>query len=128
MLAFTKREVVENRTVSRNGLRILPGADDLSGSGIRIRQMGDVNLARILELRSIVRWSADPRAFDLLRGVRDARWAVAEASDGALAGMVGAVPFGRIGILCHLAVHDGYRRIGLGYMLSSWAVIYLRSR
>jgi GNAT superfamily N-acetyltransferase len=89
--------------------------------------MGDVDLARILELRSVVRWS-DPRAFDLLRGVRDARWAVAEASDGALAGMVGAVPFGRIGILCHLAVHDGYRRMGLGYMLSSWAVIYLRSR
>jgi GNAT superfamily N-acetyltransferase len=128
LLAFTKREVVENRTVSRNGLRILPGADDLSGSGIRIRQMGDVDLARILELRSVVRWSADPRAFDLLRDVRDARWAVAEASDGALAGMVGAVPFGRIGILCHLAVHDGYRRMGLGYMLSSWAVIYLRSR
>jgi GNAT superfamily N-acetyltransferase len=128
LLAFTKREEVENKTVSRNGLRILPGADDLSGSGIRIRQMGDVDLARILELRSVVRWSADPRAFDLLRGVRDARWAVAEASDGALAGMVGAVPFGRIGILCHLAVHDGYRRMGLGYMLSSWAVIYLRSR
>ena len=128
MLAFTKREEVENKTVSRNGLRILPGADDLSGSGIRIRQMGDVDLARILELRSVVRWSADPRAFDLLRGVRDARWAVAEASDGALAGMVGAVPFGRIGILCHLAVHDGYRRIGLGYRLSSWAVLYLRSQ
>jgi GNAT superfamily N-acetyltransferase len=128
LLAFTKREEVESRTVSRNGLRILPCADDLSGSGIRIRQMGDVDLARILELRSVVRWSADPRAFDLLHGVRDARWAVAEASDGTLAGMVGAVPFGRIGILCHLAVHDGYRRMGLGYMLSSWAVIYLRSR
>jgi hypothetical protein len=27
--------------------------------------------------------------------------------------MVDAVPFRRIGILCHLAVHDGYRRLGL---------------
>ncbi|HEV3476024.1 MAG TPA: GNAT family N-acetyltransferase [Rubrobacteraceae bacterium] len=128
MLAFTRSEEVENKTVSRNGLRILPGADERSGSGVRIRQMGDVDLERVLELRSVVRWSADPAAFDLLRGVRDARWAVAEASDGSLAGMVGAVPFGRIGILCHLGVHDGYRRMGLGYTLSSWAVIYLRSR
>lgn len=126
MLAFTKREEVENKTVARHGLRILPGADERSG--IRIRQMGDVDLERVLELRSVVRWSADPAAFDLLRGVRDARWAVAEASDGTLAGMVGAVPFGRIGILCHLAVHDGYRRMRLGYTLSSWAVLYLRSR
>jgi GNAT superfamily N-acetyltransferase len=129
LLAFTNREEVENKTLSRNGLRILPGEDERSGSsGIRIRQMGDVDLERILEFRSVVRWSADPAAFDLLRGVRDARWAVAEASDGSLAGMVGAVPFGRIGILCHLAVHDGYRRMGLGYTLSSWAVLYLRSR
>ncbi len=90
--------------------------------------MGDVDLGRVLELRSVVRWAADPRAFDLLRGMRDARWAVAEASDGSLAGMVGAVPFGRIGILCHLAVHNGYRKVGLGYRLSSWAVLYLRSR
>ena len=127
MLAFTKKEEVEqNKTASRGRLRILPSTDDLSG--VRIRQMGDVDLGRILELRSVVRWSADPGAFALLRGVRDARWAVAEASDGSLAGMVGAVPFGRIGILCHLAVHDGYRRMGLGYRLSSWAVLYLRSR
>ena len=90
--------------------------------------MDDVDLGRILELRSVVRWSADPNAFELLRGMRDARWAVAEASDGSLAGMVGAVPLGRIGILCHLAVHDGYRKMGLGYALSSWAILYLRSR
>jgi GNAT superfamily N-acetyltransferase len=90
--------------------------------------MDDVDLGRILELRSVVRWSADPKAFELLRGMRDARWAVAEASDGSLAGMVGAVPLGRIGILCHLAVHDGYRKMGLGYTLSSWAVLYLRSQ
>ncbi len=41
--------------------------------------------------------------------------------------MVGAVPLGRTGILCHLAVHDGYRNMGLGRTLSSWAVLYLRS-
>ena len=90
--------------------------------------MGDLDLRRILELRSVVRWSADPNAFGLLLGMRDARWAVAEAPDGALAGMVGAVPLGRIGILCHLAVRDDYRKIGLGARLSSWAVLYLRSR
>jgi len=90
--------------------------------------MGDVDLGRVRELRSVVRWAADPEAFDLLRGMRDARWAVAETSDGSLAGMVGAVPLGRISILCHLAVHDGYRNMGLGYALSSWAVLYLRSR
>ncbi|MCA1687873.1 MAG: GNAT family N-acetyltransferase [Actinobacteria bacterium] len=106
----------------------MPRADGLAESGVRIRQMDDVDLGRILELRSVVRWSADPDAFDILRGMRDARWAVAEAPDGSLAGMVGAVPLGRIGILCHLAVHDGYRKMGLGYTLSSWAVLYLRSR
>jgi GNAT superfamily N-acetyltransferase len=124
LLAFTKREEVDqNKTV-----RALSRAEGLAESGVRIRQMGDVDLGSILALRSIVRWSADPRAFDLLRGVRDARWAVAEAPNGSLAGMVGAVPFGRIGILCHLAVHDGYRKMGLGYRLSSWAILYLRSR
>ncbi|HJQ30503.1 MAG TPA: GNAT family N-acetyltransferase [Rubrobacter sp.] len=97
-------------------------------SGIRVRKMSDADLERILELRSVVRWSADPRAFDLLRGVRGPRWAVAEAHDGTLAGMVGAVPLGDIGILCHLAVHDEYRGFGLGAVLSSWAVAYLRSR
>lgn len=93
-----------------------------------VRQMNDADLERILELRSVVSWSADPRAFDLLRGVRDARWAVAEAEGGTLVGMVGAVPLGPVGIVCHLAVHDRYRGLGLGTRLSSWAVSYLRSR
>jgi ribosomal protein S18 acetylase RimI-like enzyme len=130
LLAFTNREeeVEQNRTAPRDGLRLLARADGLAETGIRLRQMGDVDLGRVQELRSVVRWAADPEAFDLLRGMRDARWAVAEASDGSLAGMVGAVPLGRIGILCHLAVHDGYRKRGLGYMLSSWAVLYLRAR
>lgn len=97
-------------------------------SGVRVRQMDDADLERILELRSVVSWSADPRAFDLLRGVGDARWAVAEAAGGALVGMVGAVPLGPVGIVCHLAVHDGYRGLGLGTGLSSWAITYLRSR
>jgi ribosomal protein S18 acetylase RimI-like enzyme len=126
LLAFTRREE-ENKTASRDGLRILAGADGLSEAGLRLRQMGDMDLGRIHELRSVVRWAAEPGAFDLLRGVRDARWAVAETADGSLAGMVGAVPLGRIGILCHLAVHDGYRNMGLGCALSSWAVLYLRS-
>src|SRR5215207_3764884 len=97
-------------------------------SGVRVREMAHSDLGRVLELRSVVRWSADPRAFDLLRSIEGARWAVAEAPDGALSGMVGAVPLGEIGILCHLAVHDGYRGSGLGALLSSWAVAYLRSR
>jgi ribosomal protein S18 acetylase RimI-like enzyme len=125
LLAFTAREDNEvDETSARNALRAVTEAD----SGIRVSQMNDADLERILELRSIVRWSADPRAFDLLRGVRDARWAIAEAPGGDLAGMVGAVPLGEIGVLCHLAVHDGYRGLGLGALLSSWAVAYLRSR
>jgi GNAT superfamily N-acetyltransferase len=130
LLAFTKREEAEQNTAAPRGgpSFILPGSDGLAETGIRVRQMGEVDLGRVRELRSVVRWAADPEAFDLLRGMRDARWAVAEASDGSLAGMVGAVPLGRIGILCHLAVHDGYRKMGLGYALSSWAVLYLRSR
>src|SRR5215203_1844784 len=123
LLAFTAREDNEvEETAAQNVLRAVTETD----SGVRVRQMGDADLERILELRSIVRWSADPRAFELLRGVRDARWAVADAPDGDLAGMVGAVPLGDIGVLCHLAVHEGYR--GLGVLLSSWAVGYLRSR
>jgi ribosomal protein S18 acetylase RimI-like enzyme len=110
-------------------LRLSSRADEeLGRSGIRIRPMSDVDLGRVRELRSVVRWAADPRAFDLLRGTRDARWAVAEAADGALAGMVGAVPLGGIGVLCHLAVRDDHRKMGLGALLSSWAVLYLRSR
>lgn len=119
MLAFTTREDTDvDENIVGNG----------TVAGIRVRQMSDADLDRILELRSVVRWSADPRAFDLLRGVRGARWAVAEAPDGTLAGMVGAVPLGKIGILCHLAVRDEYRGFGLGALLSSWAVTYLRSR
>src|SRR5918993_3030334 len=125
LLAFTAREDNEvEKTAAQNVLRGVIETD----SGVRVRQMDDADLERILELRSIVRWSADPRAFDLLRGVRDARWAVAEAPGGDLAGMVGAVPLGEIGVLCHLAVHEGHRGLGLGALLSSWAVAYLRSR
>lgn len=90
--------------------------------------MTDVDLSRILDLRTVVRWSTDPRAFDLLRGIQDARWAVAETPEGDLIGMVGAVPLGRIGLLCHLAVHDDYRGLGIGSRLSAWAVVYLKSR
>jgi ribosomal protein S18 acetylase RimI-like enzyme len=97
-------------------------------SGLRVRRMVVSDVERVLELRSVVRWAADPRAFDLLRGVRDARWFVAEAPDGGLAGMVGAVPLGAVGILCHLAVHHGYRGLGLGRELSAWAVAYLKGR
>jgi GNAT superfamily N-acetyltransferase len=93
--------------------------------------MDEVDLRRILELRESVRWSGDPRAFDLLRGMGEARWAVAEAGrrpDGRVVGMVGAVPLGDVGILCHLAVHGGHRGQGLGVRLTSWAVSYLLSR
>lgn len=86
------------------------------------------DLDPVRKLRSVVRWSADPGAFDLLRGMRHARWAVAEARDGGIAGMVGAVPLGDIGILCHLAVRERYRSMGLGSELTAWAVAYLRSR
>jgi ribosomal protein S18 acetylase RimI-like enzyme len=125
LLAFSARDDNEvEKTPPKNVIRTVTETD----SGVRVRQMDDADLERILELRSIVRWSADPRAFELLRGVRDARWAVAEALDGELAGMVGAVPLRDIGVLCHLAVHDGYRGLGLGALLSTWAVAYLRSR
>lgn len=98
-----------------------------------VRQMDELDLERILDLRTVVRWSADPDAFELLRGMRDARWAVAEAADDdgsgkSIVGMVGAVPLGSVGVLCHLAVHDAYRRAGLGARLARWAVAYLRSR
>ncbi len=131
MLASKKGEDVELGTTAPLGVgagSVRAEMEYFAGSGVRIRRMGDLDLRRILELRSVVRWAADPDAFDLLRGMRDARWAVAEAPDGTLAGMVGAVPLGRIGILCHLAVRDDYRKIGLGARLSSWAVLYLRSR
>ena len=133
-MASIFREDVErngktSRGVAGGGLRLRPLVDGtLEGSGVRIRPMDEVDLGRVRDLRSAVRWAADPWAFDLLRGMRDARWAVAEAADGSLAGMVGAVPLGRIGILCHLAVRGDHRKMGLGARLSSWAVLYLRSR
>ena len=101
---------------------------EASGAGVRVRRMEGSDVERVLELRSVVRWAADPRAFELLRGVGSARWAVAEAPDGTLAGMVGAVPLGAVGVLCHLAVHHEYRGMGLGRELSRWAVAYLRGR
>ena len=116
----------EGSDVDKAGRRREP--DAAFRSGVRVREMARSDLECVLELRSVVRWSADPRAFDLLRGIEDARWAVAEAPDGDLAGMVGAVPLGEIGILCQLAVRDGFRKMGLGRRLSSWAVTYLRSR
>ncbi|HET7479923.1 MAG TPA: GNAT family N-acetyltransferase [Rubrobacteraceae bacterium] len=125
MLAFSTRDDTDTEeTGFREALRAASRED----GGASIRPMSDVDLDRILELRTVVNWAADPRAFDLLRGIRDARWAVAETPDGSLAGMVGAVPFGGIGILCHLAVHDDYRNLGLGARLSAWAILYLRSR
>jgi ribosomal protein S18 acetylase RimI-like enzyme len=125
MLAFTAREDTEVENVTF-GKRLRDVTE--TSAGFRVRQMNDADLERILKLRSVVRWSADPRAFALLRGVRGARWAVAETPDEVLAGMVGAVPLGYVGILCHLAVHDGYRGFSLGALLSSWAVAYLKSR
>ncbi len=90
--------------------------------------MDDVDLLRMLELRETVRWSGDPRAFDLLRGMGEARWAVAEdLSEARVVGMVGAVPLGEVGILCHLAVHDEHRGRRLGIRLTRWAVSYLLS-
>jgi hypothetical protein len=72
--------------------------------------MDDQDLLRILELRKSVRWSADPRAFSLLRETREARWAIAEIEgSGAVVGMVGAVPFGEAAEYAHLAVHNDYR-------------------
>jgi ribosomal protein S18 acetylase RimI-like enzyme len=125
MLTFKVSEDTEvEKATFLNGQRNLTETHQ----DFRVRRMTHADLDRILELRSVVRWSADPRAFDLLRGVRGARWAVAEAPDGSLAGMVGAVPLEEIGILCHLAVHDGYRGSGLGALLSDWAVAYLKSR
>ena len=53
---------------------------------------------------------------------------MAEAPSGSLVGMVGAVPLGEIGILCHFAVHPAHRGRGLGTQLSRWAITYLRSQ
>lgn len=128
MQAFTATQDVD----SENGISAKLGRHgaSLSGlaeSGLLVRPLDELDLGRVRDLRSIVRWSADPRAFDLLRGSRDARWTVAQAPDGSLAGMVGAVPLGAVGVLCHLAVHNDYRGLGLGVGLSTWATAYLRS-
>jgi ribosomal protein S18 acetylase RimI-like enzyme len=125
VLAYTARE---DNVVERATLCNVPRNSTGTRQDFRVRPMNDADLHRVLELRSVVRWSADPRAFDLLRGVRGASWAVAEAPDGSLTGMVGAVPLGGIGIICHLAVHDEHRGSGLGALLSHWAVAYLKSR
>ena len=133
LLAFTTREDVNSEIDDRTGVFARARRDGaftsvFAESGILVRPLDDVDLGRVQDLRSVVRWSADPRAFDLLRGSRDARWTVAEAPNGSLAGMVGAVPLGAVGVLCHLAVHHDYRGLGLGAGLSSWAIAYLRSR
>ena len=96
---------------------------------IRIRPMAAADLERVSELRRSVRWCTSPGAFELvLRNIPSARWAVAEAQGGFVVGMVGAVPLGQVGLLCHLAVHPTHRGRGLGTRLSRWATSYLRSR
>jgi GNAT superfamily N-acetyltransferase len=52
----------------------------------------------------------------------------APSSRSLVVGMVGAVPLGQVGLLCHLAVHPAHRGRGLGTRLSRWATYYLRSR
>ncbi|MFL6031167.1 MAG: hypothetical protein ACJ73Y_00150, partial [Rubrobacteraceae bacterium] len=81
-----------------------PGLSDLRREpGIRIRPMAAADLERVSELRRSVRWCTSPGAFDLvLRNIPSARWAVAEAQGGLVVGMVGAVPLGQVGLLCHL--------------------------
>lgn len=125
MSNFTTMQDID---VDQGGRRRGPRAIHRADTGVRVRPMNEADLERILEFRAVVRWAADPRAFDLLRGIRDARWAVAEAQDGTLVGMVGAVPLGEIGVICHLAVREDHRNLGLGGRLSVWAVAYLRSR
>ncbi|MGI9048373.1 MAG: GNAT family N-acetyltransferase [Rubrobacteraceae bacterium] len=116
----------EDSETKRAGYQVGNNAED--GSGPRVRPMTGLDLENVEELRSVVRWSTDPRAFGLLRGFKGARWAVTGAPDGSLTGMVGAVPLGEIGVLCHLAVSPEHRGQGLGARLSSWAVSYLRSQ
>ena len=123
-MPFRAQEDVRIGRSARRGAR----DGGAAGPGVLVREMGDVDLGRIQELREAVRWSGDPRAFDLLRGMEEARWAVAEDPLVGVVGMVGAVPLGEVGILCHLAVHGGHRGRGLGARLTFWAVSYLLSR
>ena len=91
--------------------------------------MTAADLERVSELRRSVRWCTSPGAFDLVRRrIPSSRWAVAEARGGLVVGMVGAVPLGEVGVLCHLAVHPAHRGLGLGTRLSRWATSYLRSK
>jgi len=85
------------------------------------------DLERIMEMRKLSHRSSDPRGFGLLHSIRGARWAVAETPKGRLTGMVGAVPLGETGVLCHLAVLPDHRGWGLGTALSSWAISYLKN-
>ena len=62
--------------------------------GARIRPMLRADRERIGVLEEITHRSSDPRGFDLARGIRGARWAVAETPKGRITGMVGAVPLG----------------------------------
>jgi ribosomal protein S18 acetylase RimI-like enzyme len=112
--------------------RVSPRARDgeglRPGNTVRIRSMTEQDLEGVAELRHLVPWRTNPEAFGILRkSLRSARWAVAEASPDVLVGMVGAVPLGKTGILCHLGVHPTYRGRGLGTGLASWAISYLRS-
>ena len=96
-------------------------------SGARIRPMLRADLQRIADLRKISYRFSDPRSFGLLHGIRGARWAIAETPKGRLTGMVGAVPLGGTGVLCHLDVLPDHRGRGLGTAPSSSAVSYLQN-
>lgn len=94
-----------------------------------VRPMSRADLEDVLELRNVVRWRAGSEAFSVLfKSIPAARWAVAEAPSGAMIGMAGAVPLGRIGGLCHLAVYPACRIEELGTRLASWAIAYMRFR
>ncbi len=128
-MAFTTEKDAEpEKNIAKGGIRAGHDTVRNAKTGLRIRPMDGADLERVQALRRVVSWAADPRAFDLLRGMRDARWSVTETRNGDLVGMIGAVSLGGVGIICHLAVHDSYRGFGLGARLTSWAVAYLRSR
>lgn len=132
------REALDRGKLLVHGMREEAGArwagvpQGAAGPEVRILPMSAPDLERVEELRSVVGWAAKPEAFDLLRGVGGAQWAVAELADGSrtggtLAGMAGAVPLGEVGVLCHLAVRHARRNGGIGRSLARWAVAYLRS-